>query len=140
MKKYNPQIPRGLSAYVLVQFALVLVLGVTVTNLADHHAAWQTLVLPAVFVLWSVGNMGGVLERKPWAFFVEIARLIVLPVAVAFWPELDAWRMPVGIGAVAFVGASVAWLALYRGQFAAAPSTLPAHEQAPAANRAEQTS
>lgn len=140
VRKYNPQIPRGLSAYVLVQFALVLVLGVTVTNLADQHVAWQTLVLPAIFVLWSVGNMGGVLERKPWAFFVEIARLIVLPAAVAFWPDLEAWRMPLGISAVAFVGASIAWLAFYRGQFTAQPDAMPAQDQAHSANCAEQLS
>ena len=66
VKKYDPQLPRGLNAYVLVQFTLVLVLGIAVTTLADQHAPWRTLLPPAAFVLWSLGNLGGILEQKGW--------------------------------------------------------------------------
>jgi sterol desaturase/sphingolipid hydroxylase (fatty acid hydroxylase superfamily) len=120
VKKYDPQLPRGLSAYVLVQFVVVLVLGIAVTTLADQHAPWHTLVPPAIFVLWSLGNFGGIFEQKSWALPAEIARLLALPAGAALWPELAEWRMLAVISATALCAVSVLWLVSYRGQFVGA--------------------
>ncbi len=124
IKKYDPQTPRGLSAYVLVQFTLVLVLGIVVTTLADQHAPWRTLLPPAAFVLWSLGNLGGILEQKGWALSAEIARQVALVAAAALWPELAEWRTLATIAALATCAMSIFWLMLYRNQFTAAHSTI----------------
>jgi hypothetical protein len=120
VKKYDPQLPRGLNAYVLAQFVVVLVLGVGVTTLADQHAHWLALLPPAVFVLWSVGNLGGVLEKKAWALPAEIVRQVALVVGAALWPELGDWRTLAAASAAALGAISVIWLLAYRAQFSSA--------------------
>jgi alkylglycerol monooxygenase len=119
VQKFDPQLPLGLNLYVLGQFVVVLAIGVTVLSMADQHARWQSLAAPAVFVLWSVANLGGILERKLWAFCAEMARLIVLPAMPLAGIDLGPGRGWATAAAAAVGGISIVCLVVYRGQFLA---------------------
>ena len=62
----------------------VLTLGVTVLFLFKGGALsgpWKLAF--AAWFLASLGGLGGVLEGRPWARWVEAARLAVVPLALA---------------------------------------------------------
>ena len=71
--KYDPQLPPALNAYVLFHFVMVLAMGIAVLALADNQAPLVAILWPAALVMWSLANLGGILERKSWAFAVELA-------------------------------------------------------------------
>jgi len=117
LQKYDPQLPRALNVYVFVHFVVTLVVGVVVLLLGDQKAPWSVILPLAVFVLWSLGNFGGIFERKRWVLPAEMLRLLALPVVALVWPELDAWRWLTTALATALAGVSIAWLANYRQLF-----------------------
>jgi len=116
--KYDPQLPLALNVYVLVHFVLTLVLAVLVLALADQQALLGSIAAPAALVIWSLANLGGILERKPWAFFTEMARLVGLPLAAALWFVASDWLWPAAGGVAAISVVSAAWLAGQRTEFA----------------------
>jgi sterol desaturase/sphingolipid hydroxylase (fatty acid hydroxylase superfamily) len=116
LQKYDPQLPLGLNLYVLVQFAVTVVLSVAVLLLSDNHAPLKDIVLPSLQVLWSLVNLGGVLERKRWAPAAELARLVALPwgisAVVAEPLSGAAWATVAG-----FLVLSASWLYSHRLEF-----------------------
>lgn len=114
--KYDPRVPRALNVYVLVHFAVVLVLSVAVLSMADQQATVRDVAAPAAFVLWSLANLGATLERRPWVLASEPLRLIALPVAAA-WLVPDGWApVAIGLGIVAG-GVSMVCLLVERREF-----------------------
>jgi sterol desaturase/sphingolipid hydroxylase (fatty acid hydroxylase superfamily) len=118
LQKFDPQLPLGLNLYVLTQFAVTLVLSVAVLLLSDSHAPLSEILFPTVFVLWSLGNLGGVLERKRWALAAEVLRLAALPWGVASVVTTSPSWLPLAAGS-AFAVVLAAWLLRYRGEFTA---------------------
>ncbi len=118
-KKYNPRIPAGVTAYAVFQFVLVLVVANVVLLAADQHTPRRELVVPSLFVLWSLVNLGGVFELRRWAFWSELPRVVALAVGVYVTALDTGWRMPVLVAGLAVVATSIPWLVGYRGAFAA---------------------
>jgi alkylglycerol monooxygenase len=112
--KYDPQLPLPLKLYVLLQFVLTLVVSVEVLALSDLNAPHSSIALPAALVLWSLTNLGGILECKSWAFWTELLRLAGLPIAAALWFGGDTWLW---LAAAVMAVVSAVWLAIYRGEF-----------------------
>jgi len=125
VQKYDPPLPLVLNLYVLVQFVIVLALGVTVLLLGDQKAALTTIAPPAAFVLWSLANLGAIMERKRWALGVEIARLTVLPFVAALCFDVQSWQWLVAGGAIALAAISAVWLVSYRAVFIAESRGMP---------------
>jgi alkylglycerol monooxygenase len=122
--KYDPPLPLAMKLYVLVHFALSIVLSVGVLELGDQRQPLSVIIGPAVLVLWSVGSLGGVLDARRWALFSEIARLASMPLAAAaWWRDGDALAPAVGSAALLSI-VSIAWLARYGRVFASRPATL----------------
>ncbi|MGD9719625.1 MAG: sterol desaturase family protein [Pirellulales bacterium] len=125
--KYDSRLPLGLNFYVLVHFGGALALSVWILALDDQGATLVAMAGPAMLVLWSLVNLGGILERKRWAALSELARLVVLPI-YAQQLGVDLHRTwPVVLGAAALALLSAAWLIAYRRQFAAPASADAAH-------------
>jgi len=108
--KYNPQLRTGLSLYVLSQFVLVLGLAVTVLTMGDEKQPLRVIAGPAALVLWSLANLGGLLERKSWARKAEFVRICAIPLVAYAWFG-TAWA-PLA-GAIAYAVISAAWLLAY---------------------------
>jgi len=111
--KYNPRLPLGMTLYILTQFIVVLGLGVMVLTMGDDETIPRgAIVGPAVFVLWSLLNLGGLLEGKAWARVAEFARMIAVPIAAYFRFGAEMSPLVISIG---FSIVSIVWLAAYRG-------------------------
>ena len=75
--KYEPAIPRALTAYGLTQF--VVVLGAAVALLrAIGSLSHVELLAAGFYIALSLGNIGGMLEARSWTGISETVRLVVL--------------------------------------------------------------
>lgn len=77
---FDPQLPRGIAWYALVQFALAVPVALWFLTNASRLPVGQ-LVAGAFYIALSLTNVGGVLESRRWAFASEQARLGALAVA-----------------------------------------------------------
>ena len=121
-KKYDIQLPQGLSSYVLVQY-IVILLGAsaflaTVGELRKAYTGWEQTAWVfglAALVLLCVANMGALLARKAWSPNVEAVRLTMMTVATAalVW-KTDLYWLPLAIGG-AWLALSMFWLSRFRG-------------------------
>lgn len=121
--KYNPRLPLAMTLYIVAQFVLALALGVAVLSMGDELAkatsegvqangtqpqvTMRDIVGPAALVLWSLLNIGGLLECKPWARPAEFLRLAAIPLAAYWWFGAETLPLAVACG-ITFV--SAAWL------------------------------
>ncbi|MEZ4586321.1 MAG: sterol desaturase family protein [Gemmatimonadales bacterium] len=123
-EKYDPPTPRPLLVYAAVQFLTVLVASVALLDHAASLPLGQTLA--GVFYLaLSLGNLGGVIERRAWAAVSELVRLAVLAVAAAvlLWlGRAGGWLLWPALGLA--LGSCV-WITWLRPHFSA-PLTRPA--------------
>jgi sterol desaturase/sphingolipid hydroxylase (fatty acid hydroxylase superfamily) len=116
-RKYDAPAPRGLAAYVAVNFAIVA--GASGILLADLSTASMGLVaLVAVFVVASLTAWGALFEGRRWGLALEVARLALAAAAIVWFARRDAWILPAAamLGAIAFA----VWVTRYRGHFARA--------------------
>ena len=79
--KYDTKIPLGLQLYVLLHF-MPTIWGVTLILNHESDWPWPQLTIVAGLILFTVLNMGGILDKKPWALKFEIVRQITLAVVV----------------------------------------------------------
>ena len=112
VRKYSPAIPPSSKAYVLVHFVL---LNVFTSLFLFRQAAWPAgaRVAAALAITGTVVSLGGLLERKGWAFRLEWARLAAA-VAVPCWiaPAPATVALTTGVAA-----ATALWLWTLRGVF-----------------------
>jgi hypothetical protein len=74
--KYDVQVSPFINYYVLVQF--VLLIGATFLFLsaaADNPGLNTQNILLTVWIIWTTGSLGGILERRRWAWWSELLRL-----------------------------------------------------------------
>jgi alkylglycerol monooxygenase len=81
--KYDPGAPRSLRVYVMVQFALAVIVTASLM-FTQETAPHRALVGGAVLVVLTLATSAGLLEGRRWATPVEVGRLLlVLAVAGA---------------------------------------------------------
>lgn len=83
IQKYQTQLPAWANYYVLLQYAIVL-LGTTfflATAASRPIFSWQTIAM-AGGVIVSVWALSAILDRRSWAWQIEILRLVSLPALV----------------------------------------------------------
>jgi hypothetical protein len=75
-------VARGLNAYALLQFvgALLLAIGLLVAGGALSRAQ---LFVAVLVVLWTLVNIGGIFDHRPWTLVSEVARLPAVAILVA---------------------------------------------------------
>lgn len=83
--KYNPPVSNNLSYYVLLQYILLIIgTSVFLFSVAKPPFSQKEFLKLAVivYIIFSVVNIGGLLEKKRWVNILEIVRLILLPALV----------------------------------------------------------
>jgi alkylglycerol monooxygenase len=113
---YETQVPRGLNAYALASFVLALLLAVGLLA-AGKTMARGELGVCALLVLWALLDIGGILERRPWALPLELIRLPISAALLAARLPEGSWRGPALSGLALAVVAMVLFLLAYRRQF-----------------------
>ena len=76
-RKWDVAVPRGVAAYTLVQFGLVLALSAVYLNL-EARLSSGVLISGAALIVASLVAFGGLLERRRWAPYLEALRLAAL--------------------------------------------------------------
>ncbi|MFO0945323.1 MAG: sterol desaturase family protein [Planctomycetota bacterium] len=111
--KYDPQVPTGLSLYILVQFLSVLGVGLFITE-NEQGTPLVQLALPAAYIIFSMLPISGLFERKPWVLPLEIARLQLFAFGLVWHFLGTPWVAWVTVGAVLYDLVSLFWLWWYR--------------------------
>ncbi len=119
--KYDPPLAKGLARYLFVQLVLVLIGATSVMfyentlTLAETAAAGGAIYL--TLLTW-----GGFLERRSWALPVEVARLLLLSMAVLQLVRTGV--LPLALAALALAASVAMMVWLLRGAPRAAVSSL----------------
>jgi hypothetical protein len=111
---YDTKVPLGLNYYILFQYLLVL--GITsgfLFNLDKFSRIQQILI--AGFIVLSTMNVGGLFDKRRWAFVLEASRWVLLA-ALIFYLGFASWLVPGTVLIISIV--SIYWLSRYRGIFA----------------------
>jgi alkylglycerol monooxygenase len=118
--RFETATPRGLAAYVLAQFAVVVPAAVVLMLDDVSRRPSAVAVALAAFVLATTVGWGALFERRSWAVAAEVARLAVTAVAaaVAFWA--GAASAGALVASLVFASGSCAWLFALRARVAAA--------------------
>jgi sterol desaturase/sphingolipid hydroxylase (fatty acid hydroxylase superfamily) len=127
--KYDAMVPAGLTAYLMAQYALAVLLALYVLNRAEEpleeFSAWmivREIMAPGLLVMLSLGTTGGLFEKKTWAYPVEIARLLVLGGGVIAYMSDSRYLATLLPAVCVALGGSLVWLGRYRGLFSAKPA------------------
>jgi sterol desaturase/sphingolipid hydroxylase (fatty acid hydroxylase superfamily) len=94
-RKFATPVPRALAAYVFVQFLIALA-GVNALLFAQEKLPRPLLLAGAASVVLSLVALGGLFERKRWAFALEhvrvplLAAMLAAAVPPAAWPAVAA--------------------------------------------------
>ncbi len=110
--KYDTQIAVGLAYYIFVQFVIVLG-GATGYLLAAGGLDWPAKTGVALLIITTLVSLGGLLENKRWAFFVELLRLLAAaPVAILLLKSIsNPLIITIAIPVVTLI--SIGWLVPY---------------------------
>ncbi len=129
-ERFAPQLSRGLVLYSLVQFALLLGMGVQFLDLAKHLPA-ASLIGYAVFLLLSLYALGSLTEGHRGGVGLELVRLLVtaaIPLVTGGWfgaAHLD-FRVTAAMVAIPVISALVlGWLTLSAQGRAGSGKTIP---------------
>lgn len=117
---FDAHVRGGMNVYVLVQFAVTLAIGVWLmaTARATPHSK---MVLPAIFVIWSLTTFGAIFEHRRWTLLSEPIRLTILMLGIALRTfDTDWWPAATSLTG-GFALASVIWLFTLRSQLDNSP-------------------
>jgi alkylglycerol monooxygenase len=112
-RKYDNRTPRGVLAYVFVQFVVVN-LGAVVFFFQSGRWSAVPRTTAALALVVTLASVGGLLDRRGWATWLEGARLLLAMVAVPF---LWSSAAPVAAGVAAASAVSLVWLLRLRPAF-----------------------
>jgi len=78
-KKYNPKISKSLGIYAIIQF----IIAMSVFQLSMDYIKLETTsqfhaIAIAFLYILTLTNLGGMLDTKKWAWFLEIFRIVII--------------------------------------------------------------
>jgi alkylglycerol monooxygenase len=76
-------ISTGVKAYVIMQFLLTLGLSLMVA-IGREDFAWQWQLAALVAIIVALSSLGGLLDKRPWAWRVEVVRCVLTLVGAGF--------------------------------------------------------
>jgi len=118
-ERFVPELTRGLTIYSLVQFALLLGMGVRFLDLAKHLPA-VSLIGYAVFLVLSLAALGALTEGRRSGVALELVRLLAtaaIPLTTGGWfgvAHLDVRAMAVLVAIPALSALVLGWLTYVR--------------------------
>ena len=116
-RKYATQVPRGLGAYVMVNFAIV---GSATTAFLwmQATAPLSKLACVSALIVATLLAWGALFEGKRWAIPVEVARLFAAAAASAWLAQGTAQALTITALSVLVAFALGAWVLRFRGALA----------------------
>jgi len=114
--KYDTSIPSGLRFYVLVQFVPVIAATFLILQM-ENKWPMLTLISVAGLILFAILTLGGILDRKGWAFKWEMVRLIVQAASAMLAMRLQQNFVLLAAANLFLASGFVSWLLRYRPLF-----------------------
>jgi len=105
-QKYHPVGSVRAQVYVGIQH-LVTVLGLVALLWVEKTAPWEGIALSVGLIVWSVGNLGGLFERRSWARVSEVVRWAVTALVAVVWLPGSVWAA--GVAVLAGLSALSVW-------------------------------
>lgn len=91
--KYGTSTASWFIFYALIQYLAVLAITITFLIIAAKVLFIHSLVLAAL-ILWSVGNLGVLSDKKHYGVFLEFLRLLTAPIIICMVSELRLLTIP----------------------------------------------
>ncbi len=116
--KYDTTVPGGVKFYVFVQIAPVIAATFLILQM-ENKWPMTTLAHVAGLILMAILTLGGMLDKKSWAFKLEMARLLIQAalIMIALWQH-QSFAL-VAAFAVFVTFGFISWLLRYREFFGA---------------------
>jgi sterol desaturase/sphingolipid hydroxylase (fatty acid hydroxylase superfamily) len=111
--KYETAAPVGLALYVFVQFLVVLA-GATALLFRQDALSLGLRSAGAVFIVVTLVALGGLLDRRPWAFSLEALRVCAVAIAMAVAVKTGTLSVTVSALVAAAALGLLAWLMRHR--------------------------
>jgi sterol desaturase/sphingolipid hydroxylase (fatty acid hydroxylase superfamily) len=108
-EKYDPPLPRAIAWYALLQFTIVLVVAIRILAAAGTLPAPELVGL-TFFVMLSLVNIAGLMERQRWALAMEAARLVAVAGAAAALSAIGTATPAMAAALSALAAGSGVWL------------------------------
>jgi sterol desaturase/sphingolipid hydroxylase (fatty acid hydroxylase superfamily) len=106
--KYDPPASLGLRVYVLAHFVLVNAATTALLFNTQRMPGWASAGA-AIAVVMSLASLGGLLDRRTWAFRLEVVRIVAVAAAA------PALAPPIATATIVAAGlGSLYWLLRYR--------------------------
>lgn len=107
--KYDTQVPRALTGYVVAQFILLLAITTLFLFRQGDLGTWRAWAVAGLIIVW-VMDMGVLLEGKRWAVWAEVARIALLGLVLITSGGLipAPWPMALALG-ITVVSLSTLW-------------------------------
>ncbi len=110
---YDTKVPAGLNYYILMQYVLLLAAtSYFLFNLRDYPMGQQVAI--SAFIVIGIMNLGGLFEKRRWAFLSEGGKWFLLLAASVWLAVLGTLTIPWMLLAIAFISGNAYWLAQYR--------------------------
>jgi alkylglycerol monooxygenase len=100
-RKYGPELPRPLRRYVWAHFLIAFVGSGAVMSIAAK-ATPAAMILPGLVVLATLAALAGLVEKKSWAYPLDVARQLAT-IALLAWHGPSALSLARGLALAAFV-------------------------------------
>lgn len=113
LHRWDPPMPTGIQGYVALQFALTTGLGVVFLILAKKVPLTEATLL-AFQVTLGLTTLGGLMEGRRWAFWLELARWLSLVPLLFLYQGTSTGLVGLGVAVVC-----VGWLSTFRPQLQA---------------------
>lgn len=135
--KYNARLPGVWNAYVFGHFLLTMGLGSALMHLAERRVSLWQLAPGSAALFLNLLVFGGLLERRRWAWWLELARLGLVTAGSCWVAQGTRGELPLSAAAVLLALASLVWLVRGRSLFqnAAWVQVAPAGIKSPAETR-----
>lgn len=111
-KKYDTKISKEILFYVLLQFSLTLVATTAFLSAFSNLVLLHSVCLSFI-ILWTISNLGSILELKKWTLISEFARLFTVP--VLFFTFFNISPIFYFCAAISFI--SICWFFIMRVNF-----------------------
>jgi len=108
-EKYDPRAPSKVARYAFLHFLLISAAGGAFMSFAEH-AAPSSLVAPAIVLLTSVLALGGLIEGRRWALWVDFARQMA---GIGVFASFAVERFEAGMGILLTAGLFVILAGLF---------------------------
>lgn len=114
-RKFDLSAAKAVNVYVFVQY-IVLLAGAALFlfNLSAFEDNLLQKIVLALIIIVSTVSFGSMFEAKPWAIFLEVIRLLAVPITLLyFFPDIQNQTLPL-YGLIIYSLGSLIWVSVLR--------------------------